>query len=183
MTKHVLIPVANGTEDIEAVTIIDILRRSGAQVTVASVEATTVTCVNGTRLVADKKLSECAEQTFDLIALPGGDVGAQHLRDNPQLVSMMKAQDKAGRFLAAICASPAVVLEHHQLIHGRAATCYPSYADALANQTKINERVVVDGNLITSRSPGTAFEFALKLVECVVGADKAKQIAQGTLAS
>jgi len=182
MTKHVLIPVANGSEDLEAVTMIDILRRSGATVTVASAGDIQVTCSNGTRIVADKKIADCVSDTFDLIALPGGDKGAHNLKDSSELTAMLKAQDQAGRFVAAICASPAIVLEEHGLIKGRAATCYPSYEDIMSNKTRLNERVVVDGNLITSRSPGTALEFALKLVECVVSPEKAQQIAQGILA-
>jgi len=182
MTKQILVPVANGTEDLEAVVLIDILRRSGAQVTVASIQDLTVECANGVRLVADKKFSDCLARQFDLIVLPGGDKGAKHFQENADLIAMLKSQDHAGRFIAAICASPALVLEHHGIIHGRAATCYPSYEDMLKNKAKINDRVVVDGNLITSRSPGTALEFALKLVEIVVGAEKAQQITQGVLA-
>lgn len=182
MTKHVLIPVASGSEDLEAVTIIDIVRRSGATVTVASVGDRNITCSNGTSIVADKKIAECANDTFDLIALPGGDKGAHNLRNSAELTAMLKAQDQAGRYIAAICASPAIVLEHHGLIKSRAATCYPSYSDLMRNKSHLNERVVVDGKLITSRSPGTALEFALKLVECVVSAEKAQQIAEGILA-
>lgn len=182
MTKKILIPVAKGSEDLETVTTIDILRRSGASVIVASVSDTHITCSNGTRIVADKKIEDCTNDTFDLIALPGGDEGASNLRDSQVLATMLKAQDEAGRFVAAICASPAIVLEHHGLIKGRAATCYPSYSEMMPNKSRLNERVVVDGNLITSRSPGTALEFALKLVECVVSSEKAQQIAQGVLA-
>ena len=177
MSKTVLIPIANGTEEIEAVCIIDTLRRAGADVTVASAETTLqVTASRGTKLVADALIGDCAGITFDLIAVPGGMPGAEHLRDSETLTTLLKSQRDADRLYAAICAAPVVVLQHHGLLAGHTATCHPDFASRLENPVNVEERVVTDGNCITSRGPGTAIEFALKLIETLYGAEKARDI-------
>ena len=182
MSKKVLVPIASGTEEIEAVCIIDTLRRTGADVTVASVEATLqVTASRQTKLVADVPIADCADAVFDLIAVPGGMPGAEHLRDCEVLTTLLTRQRDAGRLYGAICAAPVVVLQHHGLLAGRAATCHPSFAAQLKNLVKVAERVVVDGNCITSRGPGTAIEFALALIEALYGAEKARSIGQQML--
>lgn len=177
MTKKVLVPIGDGTEEIEAVAIIDVLRRAGAEVTVASVDRLQVTASRGVRLVADRLISECREVPYDLVALPGGMPGAEHLRDSGELEEILKRHAGEGRWYAAICASPAVVLEHHGLLRGHRATCHPNFVDRLANRDAIESRVVVDGRCITSRAPGTAIEFALKLVEVLYGEGKAREVA------
>jgi len=177
MSKKVLVPIADGIEEIEAVSIIDVLRRAGAEVTVASVDKMQVTASRGVKLVADKLISQCACETYDLIALPGGMPGAEHLRDCKELEAMLKKQSKQNRLFAAICASPAVVLLHHGLLGQHRATCHPNFVEKLPNTEAVELRVVVDGNLVTSRGPGTALEFALKLVELLFGKEKAEQIA------
>lgn len=183
MTLTALVPVADGTEDIEAVTLVDVLRRAGVEVTVASVAARReVTCANGTRLLADTLHAEVAGREFDLIALPGGLPGAGHLRDTPALVQQLRAQDARGALLAAICAAPGVVLGTHGLIGTRHATAYPGFEDLLPAGSFRDQRVVRDGNLVTSRGPGTALEFALALVEALGLAGTAEQLAVGMLA-
>ena len=107
MSKKVLVPIANGTEEIEAACIIDTLRRAGAEVTVASVDDLQVTASRGMKLVADARISDCVSQTYDCIALPGGMPGAEHLRDSAPLIEKLKQQKQAGRLYGAICASPA----------------------------------------------------------------------------
>ncbi|MDR4506863.1 MAG: DJ-1/PfpI family protein [Candidatus Brocadiaceae bacterium] len=181
MTKKVLVPIADGCEEIETACIVDVLRRADADVTVASVGKLQVTASRGMKLVADKLLSECVQHTYDLIVLPGGMPGAEHLRDSKELTHMLKRQQQDGRLYAAICASPAVVLQHHGLLAQRKATVYPSFADHLGNTEAIDSRVVVDGDCITSRGPGTALEFALKLVEMLYGEQKARDIARSLL--
>jgi 4-methyl-5(b-hydroxyethyl)-thiazole monophosphate biosynthesis len=176
MTKKVLVPVADGTEEIEAVCIIDVLRRAGADVVVASVGGKEVTCSRGVRLVADKLLVECKRDTFDLIALPGGIPGAENLRDSEDLKALLKKQAGAGGYFGAICASPAVVLQSHGLLENRRATTHPGFVDQLTPNDAIESRVVVDGNCVTSRGPGTALEFALKLVALLYGEDKAREV-------
>ncbi len=177
MTKKVLVPVADGTEELEAITIIDILRRAGADVTVASVNGKEITASRGVRILADQLLSDCQNESYDLIALPGGMPGAEHLRDNKALISLLKEQKEAGKLYAAICASPAVVFQPHGLLEGKKATCHPSMVNRLQDTGAIDDRVVVDGNCITSRGPGTALEFALKLVELLFDEQKAAAVA------
>jgi protein deglycase len=175
MRKKVLIPIVDGVEDIETVVIIDVLRRSGVEVMVVAIDKLGITAANGVRIIADKLLSECISDQFDLIVLPGGMPGAENLRDSSQLITMLKEQQKAGRWVAAICASPVVILQHHGLLAGKRATCYPSMQGQLTNSEQA--RVVVDGNCVTSQGPGTAVEFALKLVEVLFDKKKAKSVA------
>jgi 4-methyl-5(b-hydroxyethyl)-thiazole monophosphate biosynthesis len=183
MSKKALVPIANGTEEIEAVCIIDVLRRAGVSVTVASVEELQVTASRGVKLVADQLIGDCVDETYDLIALPGGMPGAEHLRDAEDLAEMLKRQRREGRLYAAICASPVVVLQHHGLLKGYRATCHPDFVDQLENADAAETRVVVDGPCITSRGPGTAIEFALKLVEELYGERKAEEVGQRMLAA
>ena len=182
MSKEVLVPIADGTEELEAVCIIDVLRRAGASVTVASVGNMQITASRGVKLVADKRIGECVDDTFDLIVLPGGIPGAEHLRDSKELEMLLRQQQEQGRWYGAICASPAVVLQHHQLLRHTRATCYPSYMDKLENADTAELRVVVDEKCVTSRGPGTALEFSLKLVELLYGEEKAKEVAEAMVA-
>ncbi len=183
MSKTVLIPIADGTEELEAVTIIDVLRRAGAQVMVASVGALQITASRGVKLVADCSIADCQDTAFDLIALPGGMPGAEHLRDCELLIDMLKSQKQSGRLYAAICASPAVALAPHGLLDDKQATCYPSCADQLPDASKANLRVAIDGNCITSQGPGTALDFSIELVRQLFDNDKARQVAEPMLTS
>lgn len=180
--RSVLVPVAHGSEEIEAVTIIDVLRRAGAEVTVASVEDTReVTCSRGVRLVADTSIGACAERLYDLIALPGGAEGAERLRDCASLTALLRAQRERGAAYAAICAAPAVVLGTHGLLPAR-ATAHPAFHERLGERAD-PARVVEDGTVITSRAPGTALEFALALVARLYGAEHAAAVAEPMLPS
>jgi 4-methyl-5(b-hydroxyethyl)-thiazole monophosphate biosynthesis len=182
MSKTVLVPIAEGTEELEAVTIIDVLRRAGADVTVASVASSLqVVASRKVNLVADCLVTDCASKTYDLIVLPGGLPGAEHLRDSKLLIEMLKLQKQTGRLYAAICASPAVALAPHGLLDGKAATCYPSCADQLPDTSKRDQRVVVDGNCMTSQGPGTALEFAIELVRQLYDNATAQEVAEAML--
>jgi len=154
------------------------LRRAGAEVTVASVDGLQVTASRGVKLVADRLIADCMEVTYDLVALPGGMPGAEHLRDSKELELILRRQYEEGRLYAAICASPAVVLQPHGLLAQRRATCHPGRVNQLENTEAVDSRVVKDGNCITSRGPGTAIEFSLKLVEMLYGEQKAKDLAE-----
>lgn len=177
MIPTALVPIADNTEECEAITIIDVLRRGGIDVTVASVMSSdTVCCAHGTRIVADTRIGECVENTYTVIALPGGMPGAEHLRDSTELRDMLCAQKEAQRVYAAICASPAVVLAQHGLLDGVRATCYPSLSSSLPLYE--NKPVVIDGMCITGEGPGSAMAFALAIVSCVVGEDTATQLAK-----
>jgi 4-methyl-5(b-hydroxyethyl)-thiazole monophosphate biosynthesis len=175
--KSVLVPVADGSEEIEAVTIIDVLRRAGAEVVVASVNKLQITASRGVKLVADCLIAECAERSFDLVVLPGGIPGAEHLRDNPILKQILMNQADRGGFYGAICAAPAVVLETHGLLRNRRATTHPNFVDRLENASAVDSPVVVDGKCVTSRGPGTALAFALELVALLYGAEQRDAVA------
>ncbi len=177
MSKQVLVPIADGSEEIEAVCIIDVLRRAGAEVTVASVDNLQVTASRGVRIVADTLVKNCTGKKFDLVVLPGGLPGAEHLRDSSKLTEILKLQKEEGRLYGAICASPAVVLQHHGLLEGKTATSHPNFSDSLERGDAKDSRVVVDGKCVTSRGPGTAIEFALTLVSLLFGKEKAVEVA------
>ena len=179
MSKKVLVPIADGSEEIEAVTIIDVLRRAGAEVCVASCAEAgrlQITASRGVVLVADTAIEQCQGHEYDLIAVPGGLAGSENLRDCAELTSLLRQQQAAGRLYAAICAAPQLVLAHHGLLDDKQATGHPGFQDKLP-QPRADERVVVDGNCITSQAPGTALAFALTLVEQLYGLEKRQQVA------
>jgi protein deglycase len=179
MEKMVLVPVADGSEELETVAIVDVLRRAGANVTIAGVKELMVTGSKGVKLAADRLLCECAYEVFDLIALPGGIPGAEHLRDSPALIALLKSQADEGRLYAAVCASPAVALQPHGLLRGKRFTCHPNFIQDVAQEQLLSDAVVVDGNLITSRGAGTAVEFGLTLVELLYSREKAQEVRKG----
>ena len=173
-----LIPVADGSEDIETVTLIDVLRRAGVEVTVASVTGSPhIIAARQTRIEADALIDDVMAQDFDLIVLPGGMPGAQALADSDKLIDKLHAQRDRGRLYGAICAAPAVALAPHGLLEGIAATGHPTFTDALPDKSRMEERVVRDGQCLTSRGPGTALEFALALVEALCGREKRDEVA------
>ncbi|WP_263079680.1 DJ-1/PfpI family protein [Endozoicomonas sp. Mp262] len=188
MSKQVLVPIADGCEEIEAVTIIDTLRRAGARVTVASCQADgsmDITASRGVQLKAECHIESCGQALYQLIALPGGMPGAEHLRDCPHLTSLLKAQQKANRWYAAICASPAIVLSHHGLLDNVKATCYPSFLDELEGaMPQLGASVVVDQHkhVITAQGPGNAFSFSFKLIDMLYGKDTYRPIAKQLIA-
>ena len=177
MEKTALVPIADGSEEIEAVTIIDVLRRAGTLVTVASVNNLQISASRGVNLVADCLIGDCAKQTYDLVALPGGMPGAECLRDNAILKHILVQQRDQGRLYAAICAAPAIVLETHGLLSQRRATCHPDFKHMLSDASSTGERVVYDANCVTSQGAGTALEFALMLVEVLFGREQRDAVA------
>ncbi|MGF0336649.1 DJ-1 family glyoxalase III [Ectopseudomonas toyotomiensis] len=182
MSKRALIAVADGVEDLECVTLIDVLRRADIEVLVASIEERRmITCARGTRLTADAMLVDVLAQDFDLIVLPGGMPGAQHLADFEPLAERVRKQAKAGELFAAICAAPALALQSYGVLRQRRMTCYPAFSDRLSGCTFVDEAVVVDGNCITSQGPGTALAFALALVEQLVGRGTRTDVAKAML--
>ncbi|KAL3631459.1 Protein DJ-1 B [Castilleja foliolosa] len=178
VAKKVLVPVANGTEPLEAVITIDLLRRAGADVTVASVEKQlSVDACHGVKIVADALISDCADTAFDLISLPGGMPGATTLKDCTTLESLVKKQAVDGRPYAAICAAPAVALGSWGLLKGLKATCYPSFMEQLSSSASVvDSRVQQDGKVVTSRGPGTAIEYSVSLIELLYGKEKADEV-------
>jgi 4-methyl-5(b-hydroxyethyl)-thiazole monophosphate biosynthesis len=166
--KRVLVPLAEGFEELEAVTIIDILRRAGLEVVIASLADSPVSGSHGIRLEADAPLGALLEQQFDMIALPGGMPGAERLKQDPRIAALVRRLHRDGRPVAAICAAP-MVLAAAGVLADRRATSYPGFLDGTAASTVVGDAVVVDRGVITSRGPGTALDFALALVEELEG--------------
>ncbi|KAI0487975.1 hypothetical protein KFK09_027798 [Dendrobium nobile] len=181
-TPQILVPIANGSEEMEAVIIIDTLRRANANVVVASVEEKLqIIASRKVKIVADVLLDDAAQMQYDLIVLPGGLPGAQAFSNSEKLVNLIKKQAESNKPYGAICASPAIVLEHHGLLKGKKATAFPALCNKLADPSESENRVLVDGNLITSRGPGTSMEFALGIVEKLYGREKAKELAKANV--
>jgi 4-methyl-5(b-hydroxyethyl)-thiazole monophosphate biosynthesis len=176
----VLIPLAQGCEELEAVTIIDLLRRAEIEVTTASLDGNPVKASRGTVLIADIILDEALQNDYDMIVLPGGLPGADHLRDDPRIINLLKNMADEGKYVSAICAAPKV-LAKAGLLKNRRATAYPGTLEKLelTDTIIVNDPVVIDGNIVTSQGPGTAMDFALKLIELLSGEDKRQAVETG----
>ena len=170
---HVLVPLAQGCEELEAVTIIDLLRRAEVQVTTASLDDQTITASRGTKLVADTTLDQVINEKFDMVVLPGGLPGADNLNADQRIHNILKQTIANNNYVAAICAAPKV-LASAGLLEAKKATAYPGVLEALENNSIEITGVAVqqDG----SRGPGTAMEFALELVSCLLGDEKRQQV-------
>ncbi len=155
----VLIPIAEGSEELEAVTLIDILRRGGIDVTVAGLQPGPVRCARRTVILPDAALDEVLETHYDMVVLPGGTAGANHLRDDDRIVALLKRTLAEGGEAAAICAAPKV-LDRAGLLKTRRFTAYPGVLPGSSGNV-----IEIDGPVLTSRGPGTAMDFALALVE------------------
>ena len=168
--SRVLIPLADGCEELEAVTLIDLLRRADIEVVTAGLAEGMVTAARGTKLIPDTTLEEAMDMTFDMVVLPGGLPGADHLDADPRIHQLLRDQVEQDRAVAAICAAPKV-LANSRLLDGRRATCYPGCIDAsdFGDVVFTGAPVEVDGPVITSRGPGTAMDFALTLIETLRG--------------
>ncbi|KAI3945161.1 hypothetical protein MKW92_038400 [Papaver armeniacum] len=175
---RVLIPIANGSEEIEVVTLIDVLRRANVEVIVASVEKSVqIVASQGTNIVADKSISEASESIYDLIVLPGGAAGADRLQKSKVLKKMLKEQKSAGRIFGAICSSP-LVLQKQGLIEEKRVTAHPSIINQLTSQVN-GAGVTIDGTLITSKGLATVADFALAIVKKFHGHARARSVAEG----
>ncbi|MGH7198114.1 MAG: DJ-1 family glyoxalase III [Candidatus Omnitrophota bacterium] len=178
MKKTVLIVLAEGFEEIEAITPIDVLRRAGLEVVVAGVGKREITGSHGITVETDVILEQYQE-TPDAVVLPGGMPGASNLKDSQALQDILQKMKKAGRLIGAICASPAVVLSPAGILDGKKATCFPGFESEFSSKVIFSQdRVVRDGQVITSKGPGSALEFALELVSQLVNPEAAKKLAQ-----
>lgn len=166
----VLIPLAPGFEELEAVTVIDLLRRAGIQVLVASLDGQRVAGSHGIELTPDLGLDEALERALDMVVLPGGLPGADNLEADARVIGLLRRMADSERFTAAICAAPRV-LARAGLLDGKRATSYPGFLDPSETPgLEIQKTAVVcDGKVITSRGPGTAMDFALALIEKLEG--------------
>lgn len=172
---RVLIPLADGCEELEAVTLIDLLRRAGIEVVTAGLKPGIVTASRGVQLVPDVTLDVALQDDYDMVALPGGMPGAAHLKGDARIIGLIKNMAAAGKYTAAICAAP-MVLAEAGVLNGKRATAYPGFLDALPGVAASDAAVVQDGKVLTSRGPGTAMDFALALVEVLAGAEKRRQV-------
>ena len=171
----VLVPLADGCEELEAVTIIDLLRRAGVEVTTAGLKSGIVKASRGVQLVPDVTLDVALQDDYDMVVLPGGMPGATHLKEDGRILALLQRMASAGKYTAAICAAP-MVLAEAGVLNGKQATSYPGFLDALPGVTDSTAAVVQDGKVLTSRGPGTAMDFALALVEALVGSEKRQQV-------
>ncbi len=177
MSVRVLLPLADGAEELEAVTVVDLLRRAGADVVVAGLDTGTVKASRGVTLQPDVELDAVTGERFDLIVLPGGVGGAERLEGDERIAGMLRRQYDRGDWIAAICAAPRV-LAANGILDGRRATAFPGHLEAYG-MTPEQATVVVDDFVITSRGPGTAMDFALQLIEVLFGEEKAAEVEQG----
>lgn len=177
----VLIPLATGCEELEAVTIIDLLRRAEINVITASLtEQRQVKASRGVELVADATLESVMLDAFDMVILPGGQPGTDNLNNDPHIHAILKRLTQANKAIAAICAAP-LVLATAGLLDGKLATCYPGALDPTKwPATSLKEdAVVIDGNIITSKGPGTAIDFALTIIEYLTDQSTRKTVNTG----
>ena len=177
--SHVLVPLAQGCEELEAITITDLLVRAGVTVTTCGLDEQPVKASRGITIIPDTSIDKVLNQSFDLIVLPGGLPGADHLRDNAQIQALLKKQAADNKYIAAICAAPKV-LAQAGVLEGKTATSFPGVLAALDNPNiDISENAVeIDGKVVTSRSAGTAMEFTLSLIELLEGKKKREEVNQ-----
>ena len=175
---NVLVPLAQGCEEIEAVTVIDILRRAGINVVSAGLDDQPVRASRGVKLVPDTTLDVALQDSFDMIALPGGQPGTNNLKADPRIIALLQKMTKQGKYVTAICAAPSV-LASAGLLDGKRATSYPGALDSFPKVMQQPTAVTEDAMLITSRGPGTAMDFALTLVERLAGKAKRQEVEAG----
>lgn len=177
---QVLVPLAEGFEEVEAVTVIDLLRRAGIGVVTAGLKPGPVKASRGVVLVPDTSLDEALRASYDMVVLPGGQPGTDNLAADARIAGLLKTMAAQGKWTAAICAAPKV-LAGAGLLDGRQATSYPGVLESLklARVTLLKNPVVKDGRIVTSRGPGTAMDFALELIEALAGQAKRAEVEAG----
>ena len=175
--SQVLVPLAQGCEELEAITITDLLVRAGIEVTTAGLDKQPVTASRGIIIIPDTSIDAVLDKTYDLIVLPGGLPGADHLRDDENIQKLLKNHADKGKYIGAICAAPKAVAAAG-LLEGKKATAYPGVLEALGNeQIDVKDSAIeIDGNIVTSRGPGTAMDFALTLIELLEGPAKRDEV-------
>jgi 4-methyl-5(b-hydroxyethyl)-thiazole monophosphate biosynthesis len=174
---NVIVPLAQGCEELEAVTIIDLLRRAGIEVTSAGLEEGPVRASRGVVLMPDMTLEQALARQYDMVVLPGGLPGADHLANDARIIALVQDTAQRGGFTAAICAAPRV-LARAGLLDNRSATSFPGAIDigAIPGIEYLEQPVVIDGRIVTSRGPGTALDFALALIELLAGGETRAQV-------
>lgn len=175
-----LVLLADGFEEIEAIAVVDVLRRAGVAVTVAGLVDGPIEASRKTRHLAEVTLDAVGDRLFDAVILPGGQPGTNRLKADARVRETVLRHARAGKWVAAICAAP-TVLQDLGLLTGRRVTSHPSVAGEFPGATYVEDRVAWDGRILTSRGPGTALEFSLKLAEVLAGGKAAREIAAAML--
>ena len=177
---NVLMPVADGSEEIEVVIVVDILRRVPWDVMIAGLGAGAIRASRGVQLMPDAAWADITPEAFDMLVIPGGWDGVTALAKDERLLATVRTFMANGKWVAAICAGP-LVLQAAGVLKGRRATCHPGVAGELTQTPRLNDRVMVDNHLITSQAPGTALEFALALIRAVEGDRKSDELAKSMI--
>jgi 4-methyl-5(b-hydroxyethyl)-thiazole monophosphate biosynthesis len=181
MTEQILVPLAEGFEEIEAVTIVDVLRRAGLDVTVAGLKPGVVTGSHGIPITPDAHLGALDTARFTTIVLPGGQPGTRHLMSDERVLDLVRRLHASGKRTAAICAAPAV-LHAAGILRGVKVTSHPSVRKDLIDAVVTDSpRVVRSGSVMTSQGAGTALEFSLALVADLSGEAKASELARAMM--
>jgi len=169
-TPTALVPLAQGCEELEAITITDLLVRAGIDVTTVGLGNETIIASRGPKIIADTNINNVLNNTYDLMVLPGGLPGADHLTNDERVQALLKKHAADNKFIAAICAAPKA-LAQAGLLENKTITCYPGALDSinLTNTMIKHTSIEIDGKIITSRGPGTAIDFALTLIEKLKG--------------
>ena len=185
--SQVVVVIANGSEEIETCCAFDLLKRAGAKVSIAKAPSSpedvgnlNIELSHGFKTIADMSIDDAAKQDWDMIVLPGGLPGTEHVAKSSVTIEMLKKQKAAGKWIGAICAAPAFILAANGLLDGEKATSYPSLQDKLPDKSQAKDPVVVSNKIITSQSPGTAFKFGLELVKALVGEAKMEELRKST---
>lgn len=177
---NILVPLANGVEEIEAITNIDVLRRANINVITAALEKKEVKGSHDIIIKTDINISDIDPEKIDGIFLPGGMPGAVNLKRDKRVIEIIQQMDKENKLLSAICAAP-IVLEKAGVLKGKNATSYPGFQKDMPSCNYMEDRVVIDGNIITGRGPGVAMEFALALVRYILGEEDAEKLKNAML--
>ncbi|BCN29678.1 DJ-1 family glyoxalase III [Anaeromicropila herbilytica] len=179
--KKVCIFLANGFEEVEALTVVDLLKRASLDVVMVSIQdELQVTGAHKIQVVADSLFEKIEYKDVDMLILPGGMPGTNHLANHDKLINLLIEHNNKQKWIAAICAAPSV-LGMNGILSGRAASCYPGFEDKLVGADVKIDNVVVSENIITSRGLGTAIEFGLKIIEILVNKSKANEIKEAII--
>jgi 4-methyl-5(b-hydroxyethyl)-thiazole monophosphate biosynthesis len=177
---RVTVILADGFEEVEAMAIIDILRRAGIDTVVAGLHGGYITSARMVKVIPDTVIDTVKADDFDMIVLPGGQPGSDNLNADPRVKELIINFSRKGKLTGAICAAP-IVLASAGVLQGKHATSFPSYRDSLGGALYEEKSVVTDGNVLTSRGPGTALSFGLAIVERLVSKEKAQMIKEAML--
>ena len=178
--KKVAVIFADGFEEIEGVSIVDVLRRGGVKVDIVGLDKLPITGTHGVKFVCDMTLYDLEEDEYDMLVLPGGQPGVSNIEGNLKMREIIKCFDKKGKFIAAICAAP-IALGVAEVMSGE-YTCYPSCEASVEGGTYVSDKnIVQSGNIITSKGPDTAMEFALELVKILSGEQVYNEVKNGLL--